>query len=92
MAKRPKPSSRDDLLAAASAEARRLLLGRRIVEVRYLTDEECRHLMWSFAGVVLVLDDGATVYPAKDGEGNEAGALHGVAGDGKEFVLPELLC
>ncbi len=48
--------------------------------------------MWSFTGVVLVLDDGTTVYAARDAEGNEAGALHGVAGSGEEFVLPELLC
>jgi len=91
MAKRPKPSH-DDFLAAASAEASRLLLGRRIAEVRYLTNEECRRLMWSFSAVALVLDDGTTVYPARDAEGNDGGALHGVAGNGEEFVLPELLC
>jgi hypothetical protein len=91
MAKRPTPSH-DQFLAACNAEARRLLLGRRIAEVRYLTAEECQRLMWSFTGVALVLDDGTTVYPARDGEGNDAGALHGVAGDGEEFVLPELLC
>jgi hypothetical protein len=91
MAKRPK-SSHDDFLASASDEARRLLLGRRITEVRYLTNEECQRLMWSFSVVALVLDDGTTVYPARDAEGNDGGALHGVAGNGKEFVLPEVLC
>ena len=48
--------------------------------------------MWSFTCVVLLLDDGTTVYPARDAEGNDAGALHGVAGDGTGFVLPEILC
>jgi len=38
------------------------------------------------------LDDGTTVYPARDAEGNDAGALHGVSGDGTDFVLPEILC
>jgi hypothetical protein len=40
--------------------------------------------------VALVLDDGTTVYAARDGEGNDVGALHGVTGKGEEFVLPAL--
>ena len=72
MAKRSGPSH-DQFMVACNTEASRLLRGKRIVEVRYLTAEECRQLTWSFACVALVLDDGTTVYPAKDGEGNEAG-------------------
>jgi len=79
-------------MAACNQEARRVLLNRRIVEVRYLTPEECGRQMWSFTGVVMVLDDGTTVYPARDEKGNDAGALHGVSGDGTDFVLPEILC
>ena len=30
------------------------------------------------------------VYAARDAEGNDAGALHGVSKSGEEFVLPEL--
>lgn len=82
----------EQFMAACNQEARRILLNRRIVEVRYLTPDECRRQMWSFTGVALVLDDGTTVYPARDAEGNDAGALHGVAGDGMDFVLPEILC
>ena len=77
---------------ACNQEARRVLLNRRIVEVRYLTPDECQRQMWSFTGVAMVLDDGTTVYPARDAEGNDAGALHGVSGDGSDFVLPEILC
>ena len=77
---------------ACNQEARRVLLNRRIVEVRYLTPDECQRQMWSFTGVAMVLDDGTTVYPARDAEGNDAGALHGVSGDGTDFVLPEILC
>ena len=77
---------------ACNQEARRVLLNRRIVEVRYLTPDECQRQMWSFTGVAMVLDDGTTLYPARDAEGNDAGALHGVAGDGRDFVLPEILC
>lgn len=78
--------------AACSNAASRLLCGRRIAEVRYLTPEECWQLMWSFACVALVLDDGTTIYPARDAEGNEAGSLHGTSGKGEPFVLPETLC
>jgi hypothetical protein len=46
--------------------------------------------MWGFASIVLLLDDGTTVYAARDAEGNDAGALHGVSQSGEEFVLPEL--
>jgi len=90
MAKRPHPSH-DDFMASCNAAARQRLLGRRIVEARYLNPDECNHLMWSHTGVVLVLDNGTTVYAARDGEGNDAGALHGVSKSGEEFVLPEIL-
>ena len=46
--------------------------------------------MWDLTSVALVLDNGTTVYAARDGEGNDAGALHGVSESGEQFVLPEL--
>jgi len=92
MAKHPHPPSPDRFMAACTQQARQRLLGRRIVEARYLNADECNELMWGQSGVVLVLDDGTTVYPARDAEGNDAGALHGVAGNGEGFVLPGVLC
>jgi hypothetical protein len=89
MAKRQQPSH-DEFMAACKAVARQRLLNRRIVEVRYLNPDECRRLMWDCTSVVFVLDNGTTVYAARDAEGNGAGALHGVAKSGEEFVLPEL--
>lgn len=89
MARQHRPSH-DDFMAACNQTARQRLLNRRIVEVRYLTREECDKLMWGMTGVVLVLDDGTSFYAARDSEGNDAGALHGVSGSGEEFVLPEL--
>ena len=89
MAKRPQPSH-DQFMAACNAVACQRLLNRRIVEVRYLSPAECQRLMWGRTSVALVLDNGTTVYAARDAEGNDAGALHGVAGSGEEFVLPEL--
>ena len=54
------------------------LLTRRIVAVRYLSDDECRRRMWNQASVAITLDDGTTLFAARDAEGNDAGALHGV--------------
>ena len=89
MAKRRQPTH-DQFMAACEKAARERLLNRRIVEVRYLNRDECRRLMWGFTGVVFVLDNGTTVYAARDSEGNDAGALHGVSTSGEEFALPEL--
>lgn len=89
MAKRKQPGH-DDFMAACNEVARERLLGRRIVKVRYLNADECRRLMWDRTSVALVLDNGTTVYAARDGEGNDAGALHGITESGEEFVFPEL--
>ena len=84
------PPSHDEFMAACNLTARQRLLNRRIVEVRYLNADECRRLMWDRTSVVFLLDDGTAVYAARDGEGNDAGALHGVTESDEEFVLPEL--
>lgn len=84
--------SQQRFMAAGTAVSRKQLLNRRIVGVRYLTPDECRRQMWGFTGIVLVLNNGTTVYPVRDAEGNDAGALHGVGGDGTDFVLPEIQC
>ena len=89
MAKQHRPSH-DDFIDACNEIARQRLLNRRIIEVRYLTRQKCEQLMWDKTGVVMVLDDGTSFYAARDGEGNDAGALHGVSGSGEEFLLPEL--
>lgn len=51
------------------------LKGRTIANVRYTTDAEMRQMMWGQAAVVLVLDDGTELWPSRDDEGNNAGAL-----------------
>jgi hypothetical protein len=89
MAKQPQPSH-DQFMAACTTVARQRLLNRRIVEIRYLNPDECQRLMWDRTSVVCVLDDGTTVYAARDAEGNDAGALHGILKSGEQFVLPEL--
>ena len=56
-------------------DAAKLLLGRRIVTVRYLTIKEIKALGWLGSSIVLQLDDGTAIYPSRDDEGNGPGAL-----------------
>jgi hypothetical protein len=64
MAKRQQ-LSHDDFMAACNAVARERLLGRRIVEVRYLHPGECQRLMWGRTSIAIVFDNGTTVYAAR---------------------------
>lgn len=68
--------------------AEKFLLGRTIVGVRYLTDEEVEGLGWYSAAVVMVLDDGTLIFPSGDDEGNNAGAMFGQSGTGEEITMP----
>ncbi len=65
----------DDLDRKWNGIARALLVGRRIVEVGYMTREEAAGLGWTRRPLVIVLDDGTTLHAASDDEGNAAGAL-----------------
>jgi hypothetical protein len=56
-------------------EAKKQLLNRKIVDVRYLTIEEMEDLGWHERCVVMILDNGNMIYPSQDDEGNGAGAL-----------------
>lgn len=55
--------------------ASKMLLGRKIVAVRYMSQEEADDMGWYQRPVVLQLDDGNIIYPSHDDEGNDAGAL-----------------
>lgn len=51
------------------------LVGRTIVDVRDLTQEEKDEYDWYGAGYVLVLDNGTEVIPTSDSEGNNCGSM-----------------
>ena len=51
------------------------LLGRKIIEIRFMTPEEIKFLDWANAAVVIKLDDGLLLYPSCDDELNNAGSL-----------------
>ena len=64
------------------------LVGRRIVSVSYMTEEEARSWGWTSRGLVICLDDGNYLLPSADDEGNGAGALF--TSNKKNPVLPVL--
>lgn len=68
--------------------AEKHLLHRTIVGVRYMTEAECDVFDWDKSAIVLVLDNGVVVYPSRDDEGNNAGALFGQAKSGKQLIFP----
>ena len=51
------------------------LVGRKIVKVRYMSKDEVKDYGWYNAAVLIKLDDGTTLYPMSDDEGNNAGSL-----------------
>lgn len=51
------------------------LLNRKIVKVRYLTQQECDDMMWDHRPVAMLLDNGVWIFPSADDEGNNGGSL-----------------
>jgi len=66
--------------------AQKQLLGKKIVKVRYLSQQEAEDMGWCSRCVVIELDDGNLIYPSSDDEGNSAGTLF--TNDQAEPVLP----
>ena len=62
--------------------------GRKIVDVRYMTDEEQKHMNWNSKAIVIHLDNGSLLIPSRDDEGNDAGALFGQSPDNKSLTFP----
>ena len=55
----------------------KVLVGKTIKEVRYMTDEEAKDFMWYKKPIVIVFTDGSYIIPQMDDEGNGGGALYG---------------
>jgi len=63
-----------------------MLVGRKIVLVRYMSEDERESMGWHTRPIVLQLDDGNMIYPSSDDEGNGAGAMF--TNSKKQPVLP----
>lgn len=55
--------------------AKKQLLGRKIVHVRYMSQAEADDMGFYSRPIVLQLDDGNLIFPSADDEGNDGGAL-----------------
>jgi len=51
------------------------LIGRKIVNVRHLTPQECANFGWNKSPLALFLDDWTCLIPQTDDEGNDGGAM-----------------
>ena len=60
---------------AWAAIAAKQLVGRKIVACFYMTAEDAEAVGFHQRPIVLRLDDGNIIYPSRDDEGNDAGAL-----------------
>ncbi len=53
----------------------KVLLGKKIVSIRYMTKKEMKEMGWYKRPIILQLDDGNIIYSSMDDEGNNGGAL-----------------
>jgi hypothetical protein len=67
--------NKSELRTQWTERAAKELVGRKIVSVRYMSQQEIEASMGGRSGIVLVLDDGTELLPAQDDEGNGPGAL-----------------
>ena len=65
-----------ELNTSWEATANKILLGRKIVKIKWMTAKEAdKGFGWSNRPVILILDDGTEIIPQCDDEGNDGGAL-----------------
>ena len=67
-------------------QAKEVLEGRKIVEVRYLNDDEMEMMGWYKRPICFFLDDGTSCMLSADDEGNDGGVLF----YGESGILPTL--
>lgn len=70
-------------------EAISMLVGRTIECIRPINNQELAQEGWDhyFCCMVIVLDDGAKLYPSRDPEGNSPGCLFGELADGTPILV-----
>lgn len=52
------------------------LTGKTIASVRYMTEQECKRLMWHSRPIIIRFTDGSYIIPQMDDEGNDGGAIY----------------
>ena len=66
---------RKEIEARWNREAAECLLGRTVVEARYMTEAEAENYCWDDRPVLIKFDNGLVLIPSSDDEGNNGGAL-----------------
>lgn len=77
---------KETVLEIWTNKAKEVLLNRRIVAVRYLTDAEMEDMGWYSKPLAIFLDNGEHLIISADDEGNDGGAIF----YGTNGVLPTL--
>lgn len=70
-----KEETREQTKKRWADEAKKHLVGKKIIEVRYLNEEECKGMGWSEAPLAIFFEDGSYIFPSQDDEGNGGGSL-----------------
>jgi hypothetical protein len=65
------------------------LVGKKVVSVRYMTDDEANSIGWYSRPLIIQFEDGTTIYSSRDDEGNDGGSMHGAI-DGEGLTFPVL--
>lgn len=73
-----------------NAQARKLLLGKTIINVNYMTQENADDMGWYSRPIMFELSDGTICYISTDDEGNDGGALFAADKNGQDLSLPTL--
>ena len=60
------------------------LVGKKIVKVEYFSSKEAEESMWYSRPLAMLLDDGNWIYPMRDDEGNDGGAIGVAKKDGSD--------
>lgn len=79
--------SKENLKVKWQNHSRKLLVGKTIRHVRYLTDEEMEGCMWYKNPLVIEFTDGTAILSQSDDEGNDGGAYY-YFGKNKQEVIP----
>jgi hypothetical protein len=82
--------TRKEIEAHWTKEADGALTGKRVKAVRYLSPEEAKGLGWHSRPLVMEFDDGTLLFPSRDDEGNDGGALFGQKPGGGDLTFPVL--
>lgn len=79
--------TKQERLNKIAKEGTTLLKGKTVKRVRSLTDEEKAEYAWYSAAPVIEFEDGTIVFPSRDSEGNDAGALFGELANGSSLII-----